>query len=134
MIMMSLTFDTYAWMVYFLGEDQGKKVKRILEREPLVYTSALSLMEFKAKYLKQGLEYQSRLEFIKRRSQIIDVTSDIALNAAELKHRKKLHASDAIIYATAKYTQSKLLTGDAHFTGFKDVQMLYSKPRKFHDE
>lgn len=45
----------------------------------------------------------------------------IALNAAELSAAHKLHALDALIYATAIEHKATLVTCDAHFKGLPGV-------------
>lgn len=46
----------------------------------------------------------------------------IATEAARLAVLHKLHATDAIIYATARLMEAKLLTCDAHFKELPDVE------------
>ena len=46
---------------------------------------------------------------------IADLTSAIALLAAEFYHRHRLSTADAIIYATALAHNAELITCDRHF-------------------
>ena len=46
----------------------------------------------------------------------------VAVEAAFLSAKFKLHATDAIIYATAQLAGAKLHTCDAHFKGLPDVE------------
>lgn len=46
----------------------------------------------------------------------------VALEAAALSAKYKLHATDAIIYATAQLHNAPLITCDAHFEGLPGVE------------
>lgn len=47
---------------------------------------------------------------------------NVAVEAAFLSVKHKLHATDAIIYATAQLAGAKLFTSDAHFKGLPGVE------------
>jgi len=117
------TFDTWAWFEYFAATKRGERARQILETSDEVCTASLSLLELKAKYLREGKPFEDRLEFICKRSRVVDLSKEIALAAAEHK-QKGLHTSDAIIYATSQAVRSTLLTGDKHFRGLAGVEML----------
>jgi len=121
---MSVTFDTYAWLEYFFGTPKGKSVKKIVDSGETIFTPTFGLLELKRKYLALNEEYQTKVEFIRQRSQLVAADESIALSAADWIHSRGLHSSDALIYATALSKRSKLLTGDPHFRGLDDVQML----------
>ena len=52
---------------------------------------------------------------------VVEPTSTIALQAAELSRAHKLHAMDALIYATALEHDAELVTCDAHFKDLPQV-------------
>lgn len=53
---------------------------------------------------------------------VVPLDSAIAIEAAILSYRLKLHTTDAIIYATAQLAGAKLYTSDAHFKGLAGVE------------
>lgn len=55
---------------------------------------------------------------------VIDLTTAIALSAAELCSIYKLATADAIIYATTRAYQADLLTCDRHFENLPGVRYL----------
>lgn len=59
---------------------------------------------------------------------VIDLTTPIALRAAQLTHQAKLPSVDAIIYATALETGADLLTCDAHFERLPSVIYIPKRP------
>lgn len=52
---------------------------------------------------------------------VVDLTTRIAVSAAEISIRHKLPTADAIIYATAIESNADLLTCDTHFKGLPGV-------------
>jgi predicted nucleic acid-binding protein len=67
---------------------------------------------------------EASMKAMKQRSYIHEVDEGIAVGSAKIKHEKKWGLGDSIIYATAKREGSKVLTGDPHFKGLKDVIFL----------
>ena len=59
---------------------------------------------------------------------VVDLTSQIAAEAARLWDRHKLATADAIIYATARVHEADLLTCDRHFEGLPGVIYLPKPP------
>jgi len=52
---------------------------------------------------------------------VVPLSTSIALLAADLSIENRLSFADAIIYATARFHQSALITSDNHFEGLSDV-------------
>jgi predicted nucleic acid-binding protein len=52
----------------------------------------------------------------------VDMDLPVAIEAARLSALHKLHATDAIIYATAQLHGAPLFTCDAHFEGLPGVE------------
>lgn len=55
---------------------------------------------------------------------VIDLTTEIALKAAELHQRHKLATADAVVYASALLHQAELISCDAHFKQLPHVVYL----------
>ncbi|MFH0973543.1 MAG: PIN domain-containing protein [Candidatus Micrarchaeota archaeon] len=121
---MTATFDTWAWIEYFAGSKKGERVKAIVDSTEAIVTPSLCLLELKAKYLKENKSCEKEIEFVCFRSKIAVLSKEIALRAAEEKIERGLHASDAVVYATAVLAESKLFTGDPHLRGFERVEFL----------
>jgi predicted nucleic acid-binding protein len=58
---------------------------------------------------------------------LVEMDKTVAIEAARLSLLHKLHATDAIIYATARLTDTKLYTCDAHFKDLPEV-VYWPKP------
>lgn len=116
--------DSFAWIEYFMGSKRGVKVRDYVEnREPL-YVPSICLTEIRSKYLREKRDPASRIALIVDRSFIIPLTMEIALLAADIKQRHKLHTIDAVVYATSQHRKLALVTGDQHFKELPDVEMI----------
>ncbi|MEM3030172.1 MAG: type II toxin-antitoxin system VapC family toxin [Candidatus Micrarchaeia archaeon] len=118
------TFDTSAWLEYFMGSSRGSRVKEVIDSTEAINTPSICLLEIKSKYVREGREPAQRIDFVCSRSRIIDLTKDVALSAADFMAKHKLHTVDAVIYAAARKHSSKLLTGDKHFSGLEGVELI----------
>jgi predicted nucleic acid-binding protein len=58
------------------------------------------------------------------RCYLIPVDEEIAIKGAKLRHERDWGLRDALIYATAIRDGAKVLTGDPHFKGLRDVIFL----------
>jgi predicted nucleic acid-binding protein len=121
---MTETFDTSAWIEYFSGSKLGRQVKPYVDSTGTIFTPAIGLMEIKTKYQRERKKWKSRIDFITERSLVIDIDTEIALLAADIKLKYKLHSIDALIYASALKHKSTLVTKEHHFQDLKDVIIL----------
>ena len=74
----------------------------------------------------QGVIFGNQINFIISSNKIIDVDKDIALSAGAInfENKKKIKdwgMADAIILASAKKLNAKVVTGDKHFQGMDSV-------------
>ncbi|MBI2184855.1 MAG: type II toxin-antitoxin system VapC family toxin [Thaumarchaeota archaeon] len=116
--------DSFAWIEYFTGSERGTKIKDHIEGTEPLYTSSICLTEIKARYQRDKKDPTTRLEFIIERSFILNLDTETALLAADIKQKYGLHTVDAIIYATAQRRDLVVVTGDQHFKGLPGVEMI----------
>ena len=121
---MTVTFDTSAWIEYFAGTELGQIVKGYVDGTDTIYTPTIDLLEIKNKYQREGKKWKNRIRFITERSTIVDITSEIALSAAEIKNKFGLYSIDALIYAATLSNNSKLITKDRHFQDLKKLGLI----------
>ena len=129
---MKYVIDSYAWLEYCMGTEKGEKAKAIIdspEHEKL--TPSICIAEIYAKALKlEGEEgAEERRAFMKASSAFIPLNESIAVQAAKLDVSMKKNVdgwglADSIVLATAKFTRSKVLTGDRHFQRLEDVELI----------
>ena len=131
---MKIVVDTYAWIELLIGSQKGNRVKDLLEEADEVYTPDTVLAETARKFLREGTDEETInrwIEIITDASVVTPIDSAIALEAAKCqselitkaKNAKQNSPSlfDAIVYATAKVKDCKILTGDEHFRNLPEV-------------
>ena len=131
---MKIVIDTYAWIELLIGSERGNKVKELMENAEEVYTPSTVLAETARKFLREGTDEKTIgtwLEIITNASVITQIDSATALEAAKCQlelsqqaKRSKQNAPslfDAIVYATAKINQGRIITGDIHFRNLPET-------------
>jgi len=116
--------DSFAWIEYFTGSSRGAKVRDYIESDEPLYIPSICLTEIKSRYLRDKKDPTTRIELITERSFIVPLDKEIALLAADVKQKHELHTIDAIVYATAQQKGLTLVTGDQHFAGIPNVEMI----------
>lgn len=123
----SYVIDSYAWVEYFRGTEEGAAAKEYIEQKSNA-TCSITIAELAEKYKKENKDFSEDYEFIVSKSEIIDLSSDIALAAGEINfdNKKKIKnwgMSDSIILATARMSNAKVVTGDEHFRNLNEVMI-----------
>lgn len=116
----SKLIDSSVWLAYLFNGQSAD----LIDSEEILLLSSLSLFEIKKKLKKSGmslLKMSRSMEFIKKRSLVLPVTSEIAEQAIEVAVTRSLPAVDALIYTTSQVNQATLFTYDNDFRGLKDV-------------
>jgi predicted nucleic acid-binding protein len=129
-----IVIDTYAWIELLIGSEKGQKVKELIENAEEVYTPGTVLAETARKFLREGADEKTInawLEIMTSASMITQIDSATALEAAkcqsELTKKAKISKQntpslfDAIVQATAKINQCKIVTGDEHFKNLPET-------------
>jgi predicted nucleic acid-binding protein len=129
-----IVIDTYAWIELLIGSEKGQKVKELIENAEEVFTPSTVLAETARKFLREGSDEKTIntwLEIIISASVITQIDSQTAIEAAkcQLELTKKAKIAklntpslfDAIVQATAKINQCKIVTGDEHFKNLPET-------------
>lgn len=117
-----------------MGSEKGNTVRKILSDAEEVRTPDIVLAEISRKYSRENVDKKrtrSRLTEISSASIITCVDINIALRAGEAylelankakqQRRRMPSLFDAIVLATAREHNSRVLTGDEHFEGLPDT-------------
>jgi predicted nucleic acid-binding protein len=115
----------------------GEVVRSEIEKASDCFTCSISLAEVASFGLRHGMTNTIILSGIHRISEasaIVEIDANMAVEGAsatdELRRLAKKRCtplpglSDGLILATARRTNSKLLTGDAHFRGLPETLWL----------
>ena len=114
--------DTCVWIEIVLGSPLGVQLSSLLKDKQSVLVPSMVQFELRRWALR---EYEtSRADFIVlalREALIVSTDERVAFLAADLAKIHKLHAMDALIYATALEHDAHLVTCDAHFKNLPQV-------------
>ena len=124
-----MLLDSFAWMEYFMGTQEGEKVRRFVDDDIQLYTSPIVIAEIYSKSLRTDGNAEERKDFIIKRCALIVLDESIAVEAAKIHAEKKIKTpdfglADALILASARNRKIKVVTGDPHFKDFKDAVMM----------
>lgn len=114
--------DTCLWIEALLGSATGRKCLPLLADTHRLIVPTLVQYELRRWALRELDEGQAdQIQVATHAAQVVVLDEVVALYAAELASRYKLHALDALIYATALVNKAELVTCDAHFEGLPNV-------------
>ena len=114
--------DSCVWAEVLMGTPTGRAFKPLIPPVGQLLVSTVVLYEL-GKWLARNMDAQEADQVMVTllTAQVVEPTASIALQAAELSVTYKLHALDALIYATALEHDAELVTCDAHFKGLPGV-------------
>ncbi len=131
-----IVFDTYAWVEYALDTRRAVTVARLLDSASEALTPATVIAELKDSMLRQNVPKGAIVRiiaFIKSRTTIVNIDSQIAEDAGGINFRNKKIIKqwgmlDSLVYAVATVRHGKVLTGDPDFKGLKNVIYIGDQP------
>jgi predicted nucleic acid-binding protein len=122
-----ILIDSYGWLEYFLeGPLADKYAKAVEEANEKDYVTPTIVVYEVYKRVRSIQGEQSALEAYAQiaRTKIVELTTQIALEAAELSLSKNLGMADALILATARSFKAQILTSDKHLKEFKESKFV----------
>lgn len=122
-------FDTYAWIEYFRGSQEGSTVKEYVESDMVIFTPTIVIAELSDKYRRVGKieEWkENRRHIVELRSQMVSLSPNSADNAGKIKNDMRRRYSDfpladGMILAIAREMECRVLTGDEHIRGLEEA-------------
>ncbi len=114
--------DTCVWAEILRGTPTGRALKASIPPSGQLVVSTMVVYEL-AKWLARNVddERADQAMVTLLNAYVVEPTAAIALQAAQLSAEYKLHALDAVIYATALEHDAQLVTCDAHFKDLPQV-------------
>jgi predicted nucleic acid-binding protein len=115
----------------------GKEAKARLEEADEVFTPTVVLAELARKYIREGVDtgiLRTWLQGISEATQIFPIDIELSVLSAkaavELSSKARREGiespglGDALVLATARIIDGKVLTGDPHFKGLEETVWL----------
>lgn len=114
--------DTSIWIEIYRATELGRQHLALLSVPGDIIVPTIVQYEiFKWLARERTSEEANRATTFTCDCNVQELTTAIAVLAAELSATHGLHTTDAVIYATAQLLDAKLLTCDAHFKGLPGV-------------
>jgi predicted nucleic acid-binding protein len=120
--------DTFAWIEYFAGSEQGEKARQYIESGEAV-TPSIVIAEFTDKYERERMDPKERLGFIRAKTSISSLDDVLAEAAGRISAQRRAGVKgwglvDSVVLATARAMGGKVVTGDEHFRDLEDAIMI----------
>jgi predicted nucleic acid-binding protein len=120
--------DTFAWIEYFAGTSRGEKARPYIESGDAI-TPAIVVAEFTDKYVRERINPDERLKFMRTKTTITSLDDEIAEAAGRISAERRPKARgwglvDSCVLAVARIKGLKVVTGDNHFAGLNDAIMI----------
>ena len=123
------SFDTRFLIQMYYSSDANElsKIRDTLLRAKPNYLSAIVLSEiYRLSLQKEGRAVGDlRANSLTKDFHIVDVNSEIAIEAAVIKNKKEIPLGDSLIAATSKVMKIPCFTDDPHFKLIEGVQVKW---------
>lgn len=114
--------DTSIWIEIYRGSELGRRHLPLLSKpESIIVPTIVQYEIFKWLSRERTLEEATVAITFTGECLVQELTTEIAIMAAELSAIHKLHTTDAIIFTTAQLHDAALVTRDAHFKDLPGV-------------
>ncbi|MCF7826345.1 MAG: type II toxin-antitoxin system VapC family toxin [Candidatus Marinimicrobia bacterium] len=115
--------DSSGWLEYFAAGKNADFFASAIEDTEHLIVSTINIYEVFKKVLAQRDEHSALQAIaIMEQGQVIDLTSEMALSAAQISNEYKIPMADSMIYATARANKALLWTQDVDFEGLDNVE------------
>lgn len=128
--MSKYVLDSYAWVDYLEGTKNAQKVRDILaDKNNSIFTHKVSFAEVISVTKRRGSNPEVAATAMTTLSQLyegtIDFYKEVGLTHAELRKKINLFGlADTFVVITARKLGAKIITGDQHFKGMKEVGLF----------
>lgn len=114
--------DSSAWLEYLADAPGADHFAAALEDTDNLIVPTICIYEvFKAVLQQRGEDAALETVALMKQGTTINLTDDLALQAAKISHEYKIPMADSIILATARANEAVLWTQDQDFKGIKGV-------------
>src|SRR5271169_2490303 len=115
--------DSSGWLAYFAGEKNADFFAEAIEDTELLIVPVICIYEvFKVVLREKGEDDALQAVSAMQQGTVVNLDSDLALEAAWIGYEEKLAFADSIIYAVAKRHEATIWTQDEHFYGKANVR------------
>ena len=122
--------DSSGWIEFFTDGLQANDFAPAIEASTLLIVPSLSLLEVFQWVLKEhGESAAIQATALMQRGHVVELSAQLALEAAQLGLAHHLPMADSVILATARQHKARLLTMDSDFAELSDVVWIPKKAK-----
>jgi len=115
--------DSSGWLEYFAGGPKAMSFEAPLKDTNSLIVPVICLYEvFKVVRRERGEQEALQAAALMKQGSVVDITEEIALQAALISHRDKLPMADSLILATVQAYNATLWTMDSDFKDMAGVK------------
>lgn len=122
-----ILIDSYGWIEYFTDGPLAGSYADFIEKANIENTIVPTIVVYEVyKKIKNTKGEEKALEAYAQmsRAKIIELTTPIALEAADISLTANLGMADSIIVATAKTHNAEIITSDEHLKSMEGVRFF----------
>lgn len=124
-----IVVDSSGWLEYFAGSENGARFAPAIQNSAELLVPVICLYEvFKRVAAQRGEEAALQAAGLMMTGTVVEITQEIALQAARLSIDHKLPMADSLILAAARLRGAELWTQDEHFKGLERVVYIEKLP------
>jgi predicted nucleic acid-binding protein len=124
-----IVLDSSGWLEFFGDGPFGEEFAARLRQPGNVLTPTIAMYEvYKWVKRERSEEEAVRAVATMQKTQVVDLTAEIALAAADLSLAHKLAMADSMMLAVARAHRAELVTTDSAFHGIAGVTVFSKKP------
>jgi toxin FitB len=120
---MTVLIDSRGWIGYWKGGKSAKKVSEYIEGSEESIVSAINVAEiyfWVARYYNDEIA-KTKLRTVEKRSYVIPVQKELAVEAGKIRIESKLALADSLIVANARRERATIVTGDPDMKSLENV-------------
>lgn len=126
-----IVVDSSGWIEFFADGPHGQEFAARLRQPGNVLTPTVAIYEV-YKWIKRERSEDEAMQAVAtmNRTNVVDLTEDLALTAADLSLAHNLAMADSMMLACAQANGAELVTTDAGFEGIAGVTVFSKKQPK----
>lgn len=115
--------DSSGWLEYFADGPNADFFSEAIENTEQLIVPTICLYEvFKRVLVQRDEDAALQVAAIMKQGEVVELSANLALEAARLSHEFKLPMADSLILATARYYQATLWTQDSDFKTIEGIR------------
>jgi Predicted nucleic acid-binding protein, contains PIN domain len=119
--------DSSCWLEFLAGTELGRQFAPLIQKSEELIVPTVTIYEIFRKVALTSEEDALKAVALMTNGSVIDLSQELAINAALLSHEHHLPMADAMILSTARAFNATLWTLDAHFKDIEGVKWFEKK-------